>query len=193
MTTLPATLGEAEALAFARADLACLREHRFSELGIDVRMFDEGDNRRYARQAIKVHALSHPLKMMDVADGARAGWRLAEEALRELIIEYLDRGEPMPTYLAAYNMELARGRRPHEPGPQKEDRFLRDVALVVAVERIAGKFQLKTTRSRSGKSKRPSACSIDAQAAGLGESSIVKLWQRFGELACVAYHARRPL
>ena len=175
---LPATYVEAEAVAFARAEIAWFRDNPVSLFGIDVNFLDAGDNRRFARHAVKTHALAHPLNMMKTADYARAGWDLADEALREAIIEFLDRGEPMPTYLASYNMEVARGGFRHVPGPKKADNFFRDLALMMVVEKLVEKFGLKPTRNRA--SKRPSACSILAQAIGLSEPAIVALWQRLG-------------
>jgi hypothetical protein len=181
-----AALREADVVAFARAEIACLRNNPVD----GVRVLDQGDNRRYSRQIMKALALAHPLHLMEIADYARAGWTLADEALRELIVEFLDRGESMPTYLAAYNMELARGNIRHPPGPRKEDRFLRDLALVVVMEIVAGRFGLNPTRSSS---RRPSAASVVAKAAQMSESAVVTLWRRYGERECVAYHRRRPL
>jgi hypothetical protein len=179
-TNLPVRLLEAEAEAFARAEIAWFRDNPVSLFGIDVKFLDEDDNRRFARHTVKNHALAHPLNMMKTADYARAGWNLADEVLRELIIEFMDRGEPMPTYLASYNMEVARGGFRRPPGPNKADKFLRDIAMMMVVQELVKKFALKPTRNRA--SKRPSACSIVAQVVGLSEPAIVALWQRLGRV-----------
>lgn len=178
MTTLPATLIEAEATEFARAEIAWFHNNPVSLFGIDVRMLDEGDNRAFARHTMKGHALAHPLNMMKIVDYAWAGWDLADEALRELIIEFEYRSETKPPPLANYAMEIARGSLRRPPGPKKSDHFLRDIALMMVVESVGQKFRLKPTRSRT--SKRPSACSIVAKTFGLSEAAIVALWQRFG-------------
>ncbi len=175
---LRATLVEAEALAFARAELDWLRDNPIRMFGVDVRFLDTDDARRFVRQAMKDHALRHPTNMMKICDYARAGWDLADEALRELIIEFQDRREPLPTYLASYSMEVMRGGFRHASGPKKADHLFRDIALMVVVENVAKKFGLNPTRNRA--SKRPSACSIVASAVGLSEAAIVKIWQRLG-------------
>ena len=175
---LPTTLIEAEAVAFARAEIDWYRDNPIPMFGIDVRFLDRDDARRFARHTVKTHALHHPTNMMMICDYARAGWDLADEALREAIIEFLDRGELLPTYLASYNMEVARGGFRRASGPKKADNFFRDIALMAVVENVGKKFGFKPTRNLA--SKRPSACSIVAQAVGLSEPAIVAIWQRLG-------------
>ncbi len=175
---LPATLVEAEALAFARAELDWFRGNPISLFGVDVRFFNAGDNRRFVRQTVKNYALRHPVNMMEIADYARGGWDIADETLRELIIEFQDRREPLPTYLASYSMDVMRGGFRNAPGPKKADHLFRDIVLMMVVESVGKKFGLNPTRNRA--SKRPSACSIVASAVGLSEAAIVAIWQRLG-------------
>jgi hypothetical protein len=175
---LPATILEAEAVTFARAEIAWFQDNPIYLLGIDVKLLDKGDNRRFTVHFLKLFALKHPLCMMRLAEYAREGWDPADEALRELIIEFMDRGEKLPTYLAAYNMELAAGGLRRLPGPTKADRFCRDLAMMMVVIKIGKEFGFKPTRNRA--SKRPSACSIFALAFSTSEATINAMWHSFG-------------
>jgi len=177
-TKLPASLIEAEAIAFARAELEWARNTPIDMGGLDVRFFEADDARRFVRQIVKQYALNRPGNMMKIADFARAGWDIADEALRDLILDFVQRGEPLPTYLAAYNMEVVRGGFRRRSGPKKADRLFRDIALMMVVENVGRRFGLRPTRNRA--SKRPSACSIVAQAMGLSEEAIVAIWKRLG-------------
>jgi hypothetical protein len=182
--TLPAyrEANEADALVFARAEIAYFRDHKVSFGSVDLHWFDKSDNRKMAREWVKRYAMGHPTHMMYVVDLANAGWGLADEALRELIIELLDRGEQLPTSLAAYNMTIARGPVRRLGGPKVTDNFLRDIVIVSTVQQVMRKFGLKETRSRSR--RRASACSIVSQAlqderVALGEADVVAIWRRY--------------
>jgi hypothetical protein len=180
MTTLPV---EAKALAFARDMVAVIRDQKISVFGMELSWFDKGDNRRLARQIMKSWAHHDPTQQA-VADWARSGWDLADEALRELIIEFSDRREPLPTYLSAYSMDVARGgfRRPR--GRKKSDHVLRDIAITMMVAAVIERFGLDAT----GRSpRRCSASSIVAEA--LGEANIARsyqavaaIWSRYGRI-----------
>jgi hypothetical protein len=179
MTKLPSTFVRAEALTFARAELAWYREHKIPILGIDVGVFDAEEGGRFERHAIKLYALGHPTHMMFIVSCAKAGWDAADKALRELIIEYEDRGEPKPTYLSAYAMGvIAQGLRAGGPGPKRSKFLFRDIAITVLVWKVAERFRLRPTRSRY--SARISACSVVADALVLSEQAVVTIWTRYG-------------
>ena len=156
------------------ATIAC-RSWRMS-----LAWLDETDNRRLARQMLKISALADAAQMVTIANYARAGWDLADEALREFILEFENAGKQKPTYLSAYNMEIVvQGLVPQRvPGPKKADNFLRDIVIASTVEEVAKKFSLKPTRSRF--SPRPSACSVVADALVTAEETVVTIWKRYG-------------
>lgn len=184
MSTLQLTQGSA--LDFAKSEIEKWRDEPIDLFGIPLLWFDKQDNRRLARQIIKWTALEHPSRMMTVVDWARQGWGLADDALRELIVEYLDRGQQLPTYLASYNMDVAAGRHRRTRGQQKADNFLRDIAITIIVERVADSFGIKPT-GRSA--RRKSACGVVAEAlastpgaANLGEKGVAEIWRRYGRI-----------
>ena len=182
MMQLPATLNEAEARAFARNWLA--GTDRPSPLGASI--LNPTFGVLWLRQALKRIALVHPLNMMWVIDQARAGWDPADEALRELITEFLDRGEQMPTYLAAYNMELMRGHPRRTRGPRREAYVFQDIIFAGLVAELVERFGLKPTRNSA--SARVSACDVVADTineAKIGRAvnykAIEVLWFRWGK------------
>jgi hypothetical protein len=185
MTILPATIVEAEALAFARRCIAWVRDGNLALGGIERgRWFEKNESHRISRQMFKAWAMESPINRMNAVEFARAGWALADEALRELILEYLDRREPLPTYLAAFAMEVAAGVRFRRmPARRKSDNVLRDIIITFIVCFVSERFALRPTRNREAH-RRPSACSIVTDALRLegvlviAESGINKIWER---------------
>ena len=186
MTQLPATLNEAEALAFARHKIALLRDGKIAFWGIEYgRWFEKNESHRISRQMFKAWAMESPINRMNAVEFARAGWTLADEALRELILEYRDRGEPLPsTYLAAFDMEIIAGKRFRRmPARRKSDNVMRDIAITFIVHFVAERFALDPARNREAR-RRPSACSIVTDALRLegvlaiAESGVNKIWER---------------
>jgi hypothetical protein len=181
MTKLPTTLIEADALAFARAEFEWFRNNRINLFGVDVSVLDQDGAHQLARHSLKIKAMRSVAGMMDVVSYARAGWDLADEALRELILEFENSHTQKPDYLTAYAMDVIRdGSAPGIRGPQKADNFLRDLAICVVVSKTCERFGLKPTRSRY--SRKPSGCSIVAQALGMGEPGVVEVWRQYGSL-----------
>jgi hypothetical protein len=86
MKQLPATLIEAEALAFARAEFEWFRTNRISLLGVDVCMLDDADSRRLGVRALQVQATRSAKAMADLVDHARAGWRRSPPSAAPSII-----------------------------------------------------------------------------------------------------------
>jgi hypothetical protein len=176
---LPAQYADVAAEEFVREEIAWFRANKLPVLGIDVACFDDASARNFALQVLKNYALSHPVCMMNVVDDAKDGWDLADEALRELILEFNDRGELPPTYLSAFAMDIvARGLTPkHIPGPKKTDKFFRDIVTAVIIGKAAKQFRLRPTRS--GK-RAQSACSVVAREMGMAEETVVTIWKKYG-------------
>ena len=160
MTQLPATMVEVEALIFAREWIAQAREPN----GI----FHPNAEEIYETLSMKQWAQSHPFHADDIVYFANNGSREADLALRELIAEYTDRGEPLTAILGAYNIRLInRGRR--RPGPAKAANFMRDLGITMLVYSLVERFKLSAYRNTE--SRRPSASSVAAKAlteAGIG-------------------------
>lgn len=188
MAKLPATIAEAEALAYAQDWVRRVRDEKVQFFGLALSWFAKADNERLAIQVFK-EASRWPEGMMDVANLARVGEPIAKQACRELILEYAHRNEAMPPPLHTYNMEIIRGQRVYGllPAPKKASYLLRDIAITVIVGDVCWKFSLKSTRQRASKRERLSGCGVVALALAnehmaLGESAVVNIWTRYGRI-----------
>jgi hypothetical protein len=182
--TLPVTLVEAEALEFARDWIARGREGDFLGLGYSPLHPDAG--RAFLRRMIRQYALGPDRQMLTIIDCARAGWDDADLVLRDLILEYTNRGEPLPAFLATYNAEIVTGRIiPRPRGRKRAANLLQDISIVTLVLELIERFGLKPTRYQAGSKRRPSACSVAAGAmaeSGLhrgDERAIQQIWLRY--------------
>jgi hypothetical protein len=160
MTKLPAIV-EAQALTYAREQFAAFRDRKhelYPGMG-EFSWLDKRDSRRLMVEMLKAVALTDSMHMMIVCDCAKNRLDVADEALRELIIEFENNRKDKPTALADYTMEIARagikpsGRR----GPKMSNYYLRDIAISSVVFQVIQKFGLDSYRNEA--SPRPSACS----------------------------------
>src|SRR5690242_18757479 len=92
MNTLPATFQEANALDYARRWVA-------------GNPLAHPEGRDLLLPIMKRFAMEHPFNMAEIAYFARNGWKDADLALRELIAEFADRHEALPSVLAGYLVE----------------------------------------------------------------------------------------
>jgi hypothetical protein len=201
MTGLPATIVEAEALAFAQDWIAW---HRDSD-----GLFHPNAAAVWGTSLMKQYAQSHPFGADDVVYFAEHGSKEADLALRELIAEYTDRGEPLTAILRAYNIRLINpSNRPRKHGAGRAENFIRDMGVWFLVEALIIKCGLRPTQhtNRKTKLRPPSASSIAAAAlssAGinipLGPKGVERIWSRYlpafaGEriAAGTKYAAGRP-
>jgi hypothetical protein len=186
MTSLPATLVEAEALIFAREWIARGQEGDF--IGLGCGPLDPNAGHVFARRMIKLHALGHPLNMAEVIHCAHHGSDDADLALRELAAEMLDRGDPLPAALAAYTIEaLHPAGLPRLRGQKKASNLMQDISIVALIMTLVERFGLSVRRNEAT-DHRASACSIVARAldeAGLTrgnknpEEAVRKIWRRY--------------
>ena len=146
--------------------------------GEKIHPFDAAESRRLVVNMLKSFALSEPpTMMMVIVSDARAGSGLAQDAMQELLLEFHNRGIAPPTYLAAYGMDLIKdGPPPRKTGPNKADRFVRNVVIIAVVKDVVRQFGLHPTRNpaRDPASSPPSACSIVAAALGMSERAVVR-------------------
>jgi len=182
--TLPTTAVEAEALTFAREWVV-----RFQEAGnpwSEHSPFAAKAGRAVVWHLMRHAALLHPINRLQIIAMARAGDTDAGSVLRQLMIEMHSRGEPLPTELAAYNMDLLHGGLHQLPGPKRKDKTLRDLCIAMTVAAVVDRFGLNPTRntaSRGKPSARRSACAIVADALGsvhinMGEKAVETIWNR---------------
>lgn len=148
------------------------------------------------RAQIKQWAQFHVLNMSEACSMARAGWDVADQAVRELIAEYTDRGDRLPTPLAAYNIEILSRLPPHRPkGQKKTAHVMQDIFIAVMVGELIGYHGLKPTRRQSS---RPSACSVVAQALrerrvrAITEKNVERVWNRYWPVIGDFRRPRRP-
>jgi hypothetical protein len=115
---------------------------------------------------------------MDAVNLARAGYYLWDEVLRELILEYQNRNEEMPTYLLSYAMDLTRGFRPSRKSGRHPN-IMRDLIICMIVRMVVDRFSLRPTRNRT--SSRPCACSVvaaalDSENMAMSVEDVMKIW-----------------
>jgi hypothetical protein len=176
MTTLPATLAEAEAIDTVTQWVDRVAAALTSEA-----------SRLVLRNHIRAMLRESTIQTMQVIAAARAGHQDADIALRELAIETLDRGEPLPTALGAYVQEaLLRAPVTYPPGRNIADTWLRDVAIAVLVMLAVDRWHLPTTRNEATKS--PSACSLVAVALHrrgfkIGEYQVGRIFRDHSKIA----------
>ena len=177
---------ESEALQFGRDFLVALQSSEMPWMGREILPLTKSGSRTAAREVFKAGALSHPRHMMMVVEYARAGWDIADEALRELIIEFVDRGQQLPTYLASYQMDIAAGHAP-KTGNQRADRWTRNVAIAALVQEIVRKFGLRptgrgVTRGRSACGLVSTAWNREVKRPALDYKAIERVWNDYGRL-----------
>jgi hypothetical protein len=182
MKTLPATLIEAEGVDFARRCIAFARSGKLKLFGVEPgAWFEKGESRRACRLMLREWMLRDVINLMDAVALARAGFELWEETLGETILEFENRGEKMPTYLAAFDMELKHGiQHSRKAGRPRADDMVRDLIIGIVVGMVAERFPLRPMRNHV--SRRISACSIVAAALAhegmaMSEANVNQLWK----------------
>src|SRR5262245_47798687 len=105
--TLPATIAEAQAIEFAKERLRRVNAGDFFDPGYSA--FHPEAGRILLRRMMRDFASCNTDAMLALINQARAGWDDADLAVRAIITEYLNRGETLPTSLAAYNTDVING------------------------------------------------------------------------------------
>ena len=160
-------------------------ELRDSEGAAPWSWFGRENSRAWIKARLKALAVI-PERASFVCGLARDGDAVADEALREIIVDYKERDEKLHTSLRAYDIEITQaGRR--RGGWDTTELVLRDLAIVCVVAEVCRAFNLPPTRSRASRRHRLSGCYIAARALteereAISESAVVKAWTRCGFL-----------
>ncbi len=180
MTKLPATLLEAEALAFARREIA---HWHSSATPWSAPVLSDAASRAFAREQMRIAASLSTYTRMRVILLARCGDEDARAVLRDLILDARTRHQPLPLDLENYELELVHGAMGHQlSGPKKKNKILRNVFICLTVAAVVDRFPDfdPTGRSRH----RRSACAIVAEAVAvaginMAPKRVEAIWQEY--------------
>ena len=164
----------------ARAPL----ELRDSEGASPWSWFGRESSRAWVKARLKALAVI-PQRASYVCELARDGHSVADEALREIIVDHKERDEKLLTALRAYDIELTQARRRRRGGWDPTEVILRNLAILMVVADVCRAFRLPPTRSQASRRHCLSGCYIAAQALeeereAISESAVVKAWTRYG-------------
>jgi hypothetical protein len=180
MSKLPTINRSAEAVAYVRAQREWFETNRINFFGVDVCMLDPDDTLRLGKQCLIIKAMCSADDMMDVVHDAREGWGLAREALQGLIREFVNNRTEMPTYLAAYAMDVIGNRlKPEITGAKRNADYFRNMVICLLVSEVREKFGFKPTRAPY--STKPNGCCIVAGGFDMSESRVRQLWRTIGK------------
>ena len=149
--------------------------------------FGPENSRAWVKARLKALAVI-PQRASFVCGLARDGHSVADEAVREIIIEYKERDEKLHTSLRAYDIEITQARRRRRGGWDTTEVVLRDLANAMVVADVCHAFGLPPTRSRASRRHGLSGCYIAARALeeerllAISELAIVKAWTRYSFL-----------
>ena len=172
----------AAAVAHARRHVCRLKSGEISAQPLGLRDsedaaprsgFGRGNSRDWVKARLKADALN-PQRSSYVCRFARAGWTVADEAIREIIVEYKERDEKLLTSLRAYDIEITQSAALRRRGGwDRTEVSLRNMAILCVIVDICYAFGLPPTRSR--RSIRGSAttplCSPRAAAARISPAT----------------------
>jgi hypothetical protein len=187
---------EAKAVAYGRRHVRRLKsgeisaqplERRDSEGAAPWSWFGRENSRAWVKARLMADA-GDPQRASYVCRLARDGLSVADEALREIIVEHKERDEKLFTSLRAYDIEIMRtGRRPRG-GWDASELVLRDLSIVQIVRAVCDAFDLPPTRSRASRRDNLlsgcyiTSCALREEGEAISESAVVKAWTRHGAL-----------
>ena len=199
---LPATVEDAEIAAVEDAAVARARRYvrklksgeisaqplelRDSEGAAPTSWFGRENSRAWVKTRLKALA-ADPQRASFVCGLARDGLCVADEALREIIVEHKERDEELLTSLRAYDIEITQGVGRRRGGRDTTEVVLRNLAIVCVIADICHAFGLPPTRSRASLRHGLSGCYIAARALeeereAISESAVVRAWTRYSFL-----------
>ena len=196
---LPATLEGAAvktaAVAHARRHVRRLKSGEISAQPLELRdsegaapwsWFGQENSRAWVKARLKALAVI-PQRAAFVCGLARDGVSVADEALREIIIEHKERDEKLLLSLRAYDIEIMQAGRRRRGGWDTTEVVLRNLAIASVIAYVRPAFGLPPTRSRASRRHGLSGCYIASRALqeeheAISESAVVKAWTRYSFL-----------
>jgi hypothetical protein len=179
---LPVPQLEAEALAFARQEIA-----HWDASGTPwspASPLSEEASRAFVRSQMLHAALLSTFTRMRIVLLAREGDEDARMVLRDLILEMRSRRQELPVDLENYSMEVLHGGMGHQrPGPKRKNKMLRNICIAMTVAAVVDRFP---GLDPTGNSRhRRSACAIVAEALteagrGMGQKAVEEVWRSYG-------------
>jgi hypothetical protein len=144
--------------------------------------FGRENSRVWVKARLKALAVN-PQRASYVCGLARAGWTVADEALREIIVEYKEHDEKLFTSLRDYDIEITQSAGRPSRGGWTAEAVLRDLAIAMVVADACHAYDLHPTRSRGPKRHGLSGCAIAAAAlyqenVAVSEPAVVRVWMR---------------
>ena len=160
-----------------------LLERRDSEGAAPWSWFGRENSRAWVKARLKALAVI-PQRASFVCGLARDGHSVADEALREIIVEHKERDEKLLTSLRAYDIEIMQTRRRPRGGWDTTEVILRNLAMVMIIRDVCDAFDLPPTRSRASRRHGLSGCYVAARALeeereAISESNVVKVWTQY--------------
>jgi hypothetical protein len=176
----------ANALVYARTEIARLRNEPVDLFGCHILMLDPEGGRGFAAHLLGQQARhgAHGLKRT-LSDAVERRWDLADVALRKLIRQLELEGSQLPAELVWYRDMIADGWIAKRKGRQRAPLAMRDIALAIILTHLVEEFRLLPTETESGAYGR-SACSALAAAwqaekmPSLGYDRMEGIWNRWG-------------
>jgi hypothetical protein len=165
--------------------------------------WDRDDRRQSTLQWLRSVAAQDLTGLCHVCDLARHdSWDIADQTVRELIVERLARGEDLGLQLRTYAEEIHAGYRARPIAPET-DTILRAIVLASLVDRVCSRFSLTPTlRSYNPKRPLPSGCHVVAlalmqesavekrseEAVAAIEAAAKRAWKRYGDRSFLRSH-----
>ena len=116
---------------------------------------------------------------------AKQGDADADQVLREVAAEHLQRRTPLPDeladYVAACLQQTNSSKAQSDEKAQSHKTDYRDWILALTVDDVARHFNLDETRNEA--TEEHCACSIVAEAADLHENTVQNAWHRYQDIA----------
>jgi hypothetical protein len=189
------TAVEEEAVARARRYVRRLKSGTISAQPLELldsegaspwSWFGRENNRAWVKARLKALA-GNPQRASFVCGLARDGHSVADEALREIILEHKERDEKLFTSLRAYDIEIMQAGRRRRGGRDTTEVVLRNLAICCVIRDLCDAFGLNPTRSRASRRHGLSGSYVAARALeeereAISESAVVQAWTRYGFL-----------
>lgn len=183
MTQLPATIEEARAIGYVKGYVESWTSKKIDIMGVQVGLLDRDDARKFCVEQLKISGLRSADQRLSMISYALAGDGLSQDALLELYLEMTSTPDRLDLciHVQSYIALIQRNPPARTKGQSYEPNLFRDRAILSLVDGLRQPpYNLSATRNYAARSRnlKPSACSIVANALGMSEDSVDKVWKR---------------